>query len=311
MAEVKWIKIVTDIFDDEKILLIESMPEHDTIIVIWFKILTLAGKQNYSGLLMLNDRVHFTEEMLAAIFRRPLQTVRLALRTFEDLGMIEIIDDVVAIPKWEKHQALDKLEKANEQNRLRQKKWREKQKQLLLKNSNVTHNGEITQNNAIDIDKDKDKDIDKDISISADSPPASAEYKNDLKIISDFFQQEIGVLTPHQLEQLSDFINATKMETEVIKTAIIRAADAGKRSFGYVVSILRNWRQNGITTMVKVEEERRRFIEQKAQRHQQYQPTAPSNVPSWSNPEYKVEATAEDLAELEQLQKEIQENLKK
>ena len=36
MSGVKWIKICTDIFDDEKIVLIESMPEADGIIVIWF-----------------------------------------------------------------------------------------------------------------------------------------------------------------------------------------------------------------------------------------------------------------------------------
>ena len=49
MAEVKWIKITTDIFDDEKILLIESLPDSDSIIVIWFKLLCLAGKMNNSG----------------------------------------------------------------------------------------------------------------------------------------------------------------------------------------------------------------------------------------------------------------------
>ena len=38
-SDVKWIKITTDIFDDEKILLIESLPEADSIIVIWFKLL--------------------------------------------------------------------------------------------------------------------------------------------------------------------------------------------------------------------------------------------------------------------------------
>ncbi|HFI0055680.1 TPA: phage replisome organizer N-terminal domain-containing protein, partial [Streptococcus suis] len=78
-SEIKWIKIVTDIFDDEKILLIESLPEADTIIVVWFKLLTLAGKQNYSGVLMMNDRIHYTDEMLATLFRRPLNTVRAAL----------------------------------------------------------------------------------------------------------------------------------------------------------------------------------------------------------------------------------------
>ena len=46
MSDVKWIKITTGIFDDDKILLIESLPEADSIIVIWFKLLCLAGKQN-------------------------------------------------------------------------------------------------------------------------------------------------------------------------------------------------------------------------------------------------------------------------
>ncbi len=51
MSDVRWIKITTDIFDDEKIQLIESMSEGDTLIVIWFKLLVLAGKQNYKSLL--------------------------------------------------------------------------------------------------------------------------------------------------------------------------------------------------------------------------------------------------------------------
>ncbi len=103
MAAVKWIKIVTDIFDDEKMLLIESLPAADSIIVIWFKLLCLAGKNNNSGVFIFNDRIPYTDEMLATIFRRELHTVRLALRTFEDFGMIEVIDDVITIPNWDKH----------------------------------------------------------------------------------------------------------------------------------------------------------------------------------------------------------------
>ena len=34
MADVKWIKITTDIFDDEKILLIESLPDAYAIITV-------------------------------------------------------------------------------------------------------------------------------------------------------------------------------------------------------------------------------------------------------------------------------------
>ena len=140
MAEVQWIKIVTDIFDDEKILLIENMPDADSMIVIWFKLLCLAGKQNNSGVFMINDRIPYTDEMFASIFRRPLNTVRLALKTFEQFGMVEIINNTVTIPNWEKHQRLDQLEQAKEATRKRVAKHREKQKLIASPDCNVTCN---------------------------------------------------------------------------------------------------------------------------------------------------------------------------
>lgn len=130
MSEVKWIKIATDIFDDDKILLIESMPDADAIIVIWFKLLCMAGKQNNSGVFMLNDRIAYTDEMLATIFRRNLNTVRLALNTFEQFGMIEIVNNTITIPKWDKHQQLDALERSRANTNKRVKRYREKQKML-------------------------------------------------------------------------------------------------------------------------------------------------------------------------------------
>lgn len=152
MSDVKWIKIATDIFEDEKILLIESMPDADAIIVIWLKLLVFAGKQNNKGVFMMNNAIPYTDEMLSAIFRRPLNTVRLAISTFEKFGMVQIYDEVITIPNWEKHQSLDKLEKLAQQNRDRVKRHREKQKAIA--NGNVTL--QLMQSNAPDIDKDKD-----------------------------------------------------------------------------------------------------------------------------------------------------------
>ena len=160
MAEVKWIKITTDIFDDEKISLIDGMPERDGIIVIWFKLLCMAGKLNNGGVFMLNDKIAYTDEMLATIFRRPLNTVRLALSTFEQYGMIDIINNAYIIPNWEKHQSLGKMEAAKEKNRQRVAAHREKQK-LLTAQCNDYSNDSVTQCNAIDKDKDIDRDIDK------------------------------------------------------------------------------------------------------------------------------------------------------
>ncbi len=140
MSDVKWIKITTDIFDDEKILLIESLPDADAIIVIWFKLLCLAGKMNNSGVFMMNNRIAFTDKMLATIFRRKESTVQLALSTFAAYGMIEVIDDVITIPNWGKHQNLDSIESKNEYMREYMKEYRKKQKKL-TGNNKLCENG--------------------------------------------------------------------------------------------------------------------------------------------------------------------------
>lgn len=173
--DVKWIKICTDIFDDEKILLIESMPDADSLIVIWFKLLCLAGKQNNNGIFVMNNKILYTEEMLATVMRRPINTVRLAIKTFELYGMVEVIDNVITIPNWSKHQSIDKLNSCLEQNRIRQARYREKLKNSLQSNKdnddtesnvtgNVTGNVTVTLRNATDkIRIDRDIDINNNI----------------------------------------------------------------------------------------------------------------------------------------------------
>ena len=171
MAEVKWIKIVTDVFDDEKILMIETMPECDTIIVIWFKLLCLAGKQNNSGVFMMGQ-MPYTDEMFAAIFRRPINSVRLALNTFERFGMIEIVRDTVTIPNWGKHQSLDAYEKKKERDRLYQAERRAAQKAIAEKSSDTS--SDVA---SLEEDKDKDIEIDKD----------NKRVKTDLQSVVDLY----------------------------------------------------------------------------------------------------------------------------
>lgn len=164
MTEVKWIKIVTDIFDDEKILIIESMPEADAMIVIWFKLLCLAGKQNNSGVFTINNRIAYTDEMFSAIFRRPINTVRMALKTFENLGMIETVNGTVTIPNWGKHQSLDRIAARNEYMRNYMREYREKQKQLsagdvdeaACKSNGETNVSGLEEDIEQELDKEKD-----------------------------------------------------------------------------------------------------------------------------------------------------------
>ena len=138
MAEVKWIKIVTDIFNNRKIKQIETMPDADSILVIWFKLLCLAGTINESGLLVITKDIPYTEEMLANEFKRPISTVRMALDAFQMFDMIEIVDNILCVSNWEKYQNTESLAKIREQTRKRVAKHREKQKLLTSDECNVT-----------------------------------------------------------------------------------------------------------------------------------------------------------------------------
>lgn len=160
MAEVKWIKIATDIFDDEKILLIEDLPDAYAIITVWFKLLCLAGKKNNGGVFLMNDKIPYTDKMLATIFRMNESTVKLALNVFEQFKMIEIVEGIITIPNWNKHQTLDAYERKKERDRLYQEERRAKQRVLIEKSSDKS--SERTSYVAVsDIDKEEDKDIDK------------------------------------------------------------------------------------------------------------------------------------------------------
>lgn len=155
MPEVKWIKITTTMFEDEKIDFIESLPEADTILIIWVKLLTLAGKCNAGGYIFLTENIPYTEEMLAHKFRRPLSTVKLALETFQRLGMVQINEHSIYITNWEKHQNVEKLEAIREYNRLAKQKQRQKQKLL----SQGQCQGHVHGSQDLDLDIDKDKEI--------------------------------------------------------------------------------------------------------------------------------------------------------
>ncbi|PGA79624.1 hypothetical protein COL94_28845 [Bacillus wiedmannii] len=174
MADVKWIKLSTSMFEDEKIRLIESLPDADTLLIIWIKLLSQAGRTNANGYIFLSENIPFTEEMLSTLFNRPIATVRLALQTFKQFGMIDITDDqYICISNWEKHQNVDGLEKIREQNRLRKQKQREK---LRLETSRDCH-GTITQSHATDIEEDKELDIDKEKDIKKKEKPSRHKFE--------------------------------------------------------------------------------------------------------------------------------------
>ncbi|WP_051681324.1 phage replisome organizer N-terminal domain-containing protein [Virgibacillus alimentarius] len=160
MNDVKWIKLSTNMFEDEKIRLIEQMPDADTILIIWVKLLAQAGRTNASGYIYLSENIPYTDEMLATIFNRPISTVRLALETFKQFGMIDIDESsFIRISNWEKHQNIEGMERIRLQNRERKRRQRERENKH-LENKNVTsrdsHATEEEREEEREVDKDKD-----------------------------------------------------------------------------------------------------------------------------------------------------------
>lgn len=197
--EVKWIKITTNIFDDDKIRLIEAMPAGDTIIVIWFKLLALAGKSNYGGLMMFNDQIPYTVEMLVTLFRREKATIELALATFEKFKMIEVLDgEKILITNWEKHQNIEGMELIREKTRLRVAAYRERMRidgdVTLPKrygNTDVTlQNKREELERDLDLEKEKDPfapfEEQKGVSVATD-PELLENEKIDYKSIGDYW----------------------------------------------------------------------------------------------------------------------------
>lgn len=151
MPVIKWVHLTTDMFDDEKIKLIEKMPDADTLLVIWIKLICQAGKVNDGGAIYLIENVPYDDETLATIFNRPVNSIRLALNTFRRLGMIETCDDgSILLLNWEKHQNINGLEKIRQDTRRRVAKFRERHKQLTSGNVTVAFGNGIRRRRRIE-----------------------------------------------------------------------------------------------------------------------------------------------------------------
>lgn len=159
MADVKWIKITTDMFDNRKIKHLRKLPDGNNIVLIWVMLLTMAGRCNSGGMIFLTENIPYTPKMLADELDFEESTVTIAMQALERLGMVSTTaNGFLNLPGWEDHQNIEGMEKIREQNRLRQKRWYDKQKELPSANGspNVRNNVTVTDYNATDKDKEED-----------------------------------------------------------------------------------------------------------------------------------------------------------
>ena len=208
MGEVKWIKVSTDMFNNNrKIKQIELMPEGDAILVIWLKLLLLAGNINDGGAIYLTPEIPYTDEMLANELRKPLTTVRLALSVFERFGMVEIVDDILMLSSWEKYQNTDKLAEIREQNRERKRLQRERQKHAL---SGVSRDSHVTVTGCHAVEEEGEEDSEEEFHSFIHSAREGEAVENSekervkLKFLGGSLGKGVVMLSDEQIDDLLD-----------------------------------------------------------------------------------------------------------
>lgn len=252
MAEITWIKLKTDMFENEKIKLIEALPDADTIIVIWVKLLAAAGKANSNGYIMLTESIPMNEEEMATIFNRPLNTVRLALQTFKRYGMIEVEDDAIRIKNWELHQNIDGMDRVRKLNAERNKRYRERKKQAQLEAPKRENNVSVTSRDGTETDLDTDLDIDKE-----KETDNRQETEVGQSVVYQFYESNIGPLSPFVGEEIGYEIDeyGPELVLEALKESVIANA---RNKIKYAQGILRNWHSENIKSLHDLEMKRKR-----------------------------------------------------
>lgn len=217
MAEVKWVKLTTDMFDNRKIKHLRRLPEGNNIVLLWVMLLTMAGRCNSGGMIFLTENIPYTSKMLADELGFEENTVKLALTTLEQLNMIVTDHGFFSIAGWEEYQNIEGMDKIREQNRLRKQRQRENQKRL--PDMSRDSHGTVTPCHATDIDIEEEKELEEDIiSDSAESAPKKkravrhkyGEYNNVL--LTDEQMAKLQAEFPdwqERIERLSSYMAST------------------------------------------------------------------------------------------------------
>ena len=219
MADVKWIKITTDMFDNRKIKHLRRLPDGNSIVLIWVMLLTMAGRCNSSGMIFLTENIPYTPKMLADELDFEENTVQLALTALEQLNMIVTDKGFFSIAGWEEYQNIEGMEKIREQNRLRKQKQRAKA--ALPEQCHVTSRDCHATDKEEDIEEEKKEKKKKEIKTYSDD----AELNHAILAFMEFRKSIKKPMTDHAVALLISKLNGMTSyipeQIEIINQSIV------------------------------------------------------------------------------------------
>ena len=287
-----WLKLDQNFFKNLAIKQALRMPGGKDMIIV-YQMLMLESLAT-DGVIYYEGMLPTLEKELAVRLDVKEEDIQMTLAYFKNVGLVQVDDSNNA----EMLQVPALIEQETDWARYK----REQRRALKLDNVQHVSNGCPTE---LELELELEKDIDIELEVDNRKTPTDTN-------IYDYYQQRIGPLDGFQYEKLKDYLDIDKMKPELVKKAIDKGADNSKRNFGYINTILKNWAQNGILTVAQQEDEQRSYIDSKASNYQSVKNQAKSNIPDWHNEDFKEpEMKPDELAELERIQREINEKLAK
>ncbi len=169
MASIEWIKLSVHLFENAKIRYLKERFGKEAVL-LWVYLLTLAGKRNDAGRLMISDNIAYSVRQLARDFEIRIPELRRILRFMEEMGMIENMNGCIVICGWNEHQSAEKLQLIREQTRLRVAKYRAKNKEKCNVTDSVTVTLPVTQCNAVEENRKEKNRLEKKRGEESDGP---------------------------------------------------------------------------------------------------------------------------------------------
>lgn len=158
-----WLRLHKDFFKRHDIQIVEGMPNGKDYILFYLKL--LVESIDHEGNLRFSDTIPYNDEMLATLTRTNVDVVRSAMKIFTELEMITILNDATIFMEGV-HKLIGESSEddySRENHRLRQQRYRERQKQLLPETSQLRHDDVIRD---VEIEKEIEIEIEKDIDIN-------------------------------------------------------------------------------------------------------------------------------------------------
>ncbi|HFI0418928.1 TPA: DnaD domain protein [Streptococcus suis] len=280
-----WLKLDQNFFKNLAIKQALRMPGGKDMIIV-YQMLMLESLAT-DGIIYYEGTLPTLEKELAVRLDIKEEEIQMTLAYFKGVGLVQVDDENNA----EMLQVPALMEQETDWARYK----REQRKTLRLDNVQQLSNNCPTE---LEIELEQEIDIEKEIKSEVDIVKTATELN-----VYEYYQQRIGSLDGYQFEKLKDYLDIDRLEPELVKRAIDRAADNAKRNFGYVNAILKNWAQNDIKTIVQQDEEQRNYVDRKSNAFQDMNTSQPrkTNIPDWALEEIEQDNSEEAMQRMQAL----------